>query len=197
MNETVLSRSVLAAHCCLTLVDSAPLRTHELTRAVDSAMSLARKILSDIPAAHEACVKATGLTLSSESEHLEYLLSDIGIPAPPLLKSEHLSLDVSLSRIVDGLELHHKLLQEIKELLTSTEELTLLLADITDLSAQVHKMQQLAQIPTESQKTTFPAISPQLSSDYHVQVAIHLCLQQLRSFTHDVFRSLRHIAASN
>uniref|UniRef100_A0A671NBU5 Colony stimulating factor 3 (granulocyte) a n=1 Tax=Sinocyclocheilus anshuiensis TaxID=1608454 RepID=A0A671NBU5_9TELE len=184
---------ILAAHCCLTLVDSAPLRTHQLTRA----MSLARKILSEIPAAHDACVKATGLTLSSEAEHLEYVLSGIGIPAPPLLKSEHLSLDVSLSRIVDGLELHHKLLQEIKELLNSTEELTLLLADITDLSAQVQKMQQLAQPATESQKTAFPALSPQLNSDYHVQVAIHLSLQQLRSFTQDVFRSLRYIAVSN
>lgn len=59
------------------------------------------------------------------------------------------------------------------------------------------QMQQLAQIPTESQKTTFPALSPQLNSDYRVQMAIHLCLQQLRSFTQDVFRSLRHIAVSN
>uniref|UniRef100_A0A672M4N4 Uncharacterized protein n=1 Tax=Sinocyclocheilus grahami TaxID=75366 RepID=A0A672M4N4_SINGR len=165
LTRLVSSRSVLAAHCCLTLVGSAPLRTHELTRA----MSLARKILSEIPAAHDACVKATVSMCACLS-------------------------DVSLSRIVDGLELHHKLLQEIKELLTSTEELNLLLADITDLAAQ---MQQLAQTATESQKTVFPALSPQLNSNYHVQVAIHLSLQQLRSFTQDVFRSLRHIAVSN
>ncbi|KAL0150851.1 hypothetical protein M9458_053770 [Cirrhinus mrigala] len=161
-------------------------------------MSLAKKILSDIPAVHEACVKTTGLTLSSEAQHLEYLLSDIGIPAPPVLKSEDLTMDVSLNRIVSGLDLHHELLREIKELLTSTEELNLLLADIRDLSAQVHKMQELAQIPsTVSQKAAFAALSPRLSSDYQIQVAVHLSLQQLRHFTQDVFRSLRHIAVSN
>ncbi|KAL1246505.1 hypothetical protein QQF64_034639 [Cirrhinus molitorella] len=48
---------ILAVHCCLTLVDSAPLQKHELTRAVETGMSLAKKILSDIPAVHEACVK--------------------------------------------------------------------------------------------------------------------------------------------
>lgn len=33
-----------------------------------------------------------GLTLSSEAKSLEYLLSDIGIPAPPVLKSEELTM---------------------------------------------------------------------------------------------------------
>ncbi|KAK2887363.1 hypothetical protein QQF64_013512 [Cirrhinus molitorella] len=189
---------ILAVHCCLTLVDSAPLQKHELTRAVETGMSLAKKILSDIPAVHEACVKTAGLTLSSEAKHLEYLLSDIGIPAPPVLKSEDLTMDVSLKLIVNGLDLYHELLQEIKELLTSTEELNLLLADIRDLSAQVHEMQQLAQIPsTASQKAAFTALSSRLNSDYQIQVAVHLSLQQLRSFTQDVFRSLRYIAASN
>lgn len=32
------------------------------------------------------------LTLSSEAKDLEYLLSDIGIPAPPVLKSEELTM---------------------------------------------------------------------------------------------------------
>ncbi|XP_058610195.1 colony stimulating factor 3 (granulocyte) b isoform X1 [Onychostoma macrolepis] len=211
----------LAVLCGLTLADAAPLQTQELTRAVERATSLTKKILSDIPAAHRACVKTTvsmraaysllqrsssgrgrccsaGLTLSSEAEHLEYLFSDLGIPAPPVLKSEDLSMDVSLSRIVAGLELHRELLQDITELLSSTEELTLLLADIRDLSDQIYQMQQLAQTPsTVSQKAAFTALSPRLNSDYRVQVAIHLSLRQLRSFTQDVFRSLRHIAASN
>ncbi|XP_051729745.1 colony stimulating factor 3 (granulocyte) b [Ctenopharyngodon idella] len=185
---------ILAVHCCLTLVYSAPLRDPEMTRAVESAMSLAQKILRDIPGAHEACVTTMGLTLSSEAKDLEYLLSDIGIPAPPVLKSEELTMEMSLSRIVKGLELHHKLLQEIGAVLSSTEELKLLLADVRDLSAQLHEMQRLAQIPsTESQK----AFTLQLNSDYQVRVAAHLSLKQLRSFTQDVFRSLRHIALSN
>lgn len=33
-----------------------------------------------------------GLTLSSEAKDLEYLLSDIGIPAPPVLKSEDFTM---------------------------------------------------------------------------------------------------------
>lgn len=48
--------------------------------------------------------------------------------------------DVSLSRIVAGLDLHRDLLQDIRERSSSTEELSLLLADITDLSAQVHQV---------------------------------------------------------
>ncbi|XP_067267745.1 colony stimulating factor 3 (granulocyte) b [Chanodichthys erythropterus] len=184
----------LAVHCCLALVYSAPLRDPKMTHAVESAMSLAQKILRDIPGAHEACVKTTGLTLSSEAKDLEYLLNDIGIPAPPVLKSEELTMEMSLSRIVEGLELHHKLLQEIGSVLSSTEELNLLLADVTDLSAQLHEMQRLAQIPsTESKK----AFTLQLNGDYQVRVAAHLSLKQLRSFTQDVFRSLRHIALSN
>lgn len=66
------------------------------------------------------------------------------------------------------------------------------------LSSVLAQMQQLAQIPsTVSQKAAFTALSPRLSGDYQVQVAVHLALRQLRSFTQDVFRSLRHIAASN
>jgi len=33
-----------------------------------------------------------GLTFSSEAKSLEYLLGDIGIPAPPVLKSEELTM---------------------------------------------------------------------------------------------------------
>ncbi|XP_043090044.1 colony stimulating factor 3 (granulocyte) b [Puntigrus tetrazona] len=189
---------IVAVQCCLTLAHAAPLHTQEMTRAVERATSFAKKVLSELPAAHRACVKNAGLSLSGEAEHLDYLLTDLRIPAPPVLKSEDLSMDVSLSRIVAGLELHRELLQDIRGLLSSTEELTILLADIRDLSAQVQQMQELAQIPsTVSQKAVFTPLSPRLSGDYEVQVALHLSLQQLRSFTQDVFRSLRHIAASN
>jgi len=51
-----LFSAVLVVLCCLTLVCSAPLRGHELTRAVENAMSLAKKILGDIRGAHDACV---------------------------------------------------------------------------------------------------------------------------------------------
>ncbi|XP_056099382.1 colony stimulating factor 3 (granulocyte) b [Rhinichthys klamathensis goyatoka] len=191
-----LFSAVLVAHCCLTLVYNAPLRGHELTRAVENAMSLAKKILSDIRGAHDACVTSAGLTLSSEAKSLEYLLSDIGIPAPPVLKSEELTMETSLSRIVNGLELHRRLLEEVGVALSSSEELKPLLAGVRDLRDQVEEVQRLAQIPSPESQDGFPGLALQLRSDYQVQVAAHLTLQQLRSFTQDVFRTLRHISAS-
>ncbi|XP_051526808.1 LOW QUALITY PROTEIN: colony stimulating factor 3 (granulocyte) b [Myxocyprinus asiaticus] len=193
---------ILVVHCYLMLVCSVPLIvSHDLSHAVERGVSLAKKMLSDIPAVHETCVKTTGLTLelSGEAKNLEYLFGDISIPEPPVLKtiSENLTLAMSLSRIVEGLELHHKLLQRIREFLTSTEKLDLLLADIRDLSSQVQEMQQLAQIPSTVSQKAFPDLSPNLDSDYQVQVTTHLSLQQLRSFTQDVFRSLRQIAVSS
>ncbi|XP_039519185.1 colony stimulating factor 3 (granulocyte) b [Pimephales promelas] len=187
---------ILVVLCCLTLVCSAPLRGHELTRAVENAMSLAKKILGDIRGAHDACVTSAGLTFSSEAKSLEYLLGDIGIPAPPVLKSEELTMETSLNHIVNGLELHRRLLEEVGVALSSSEELKLLLVGVRDLRVQVEEVQRLAQIPSPESQDGFPGISLQLRSDYQVQVAAHLTLQQLRSFTQDVFRTLRHISAS-
>ncbi|KAI7789973.1 hypothetical protein IRJ41_010848 [Triplophysa rosa] len=194
-------RLILAVHCCLALVYAAPLPERDaLTRAAELGVSLAKKILDDIPRVHDACVKTTGLTLelSAEAHNLEYLLSEIGIPAAPLLKtiSEDHSLAESLSRMLEGLDLHRDLLQNLSDVLSSTETLKLLLADIRDLSAQVQQMQQLAQIPMTPSQRNIPHVSSRLSSDYKVQVAAHLSLQQLRRFTQDVFRCLRHIAVS-
>ncbi|XP_067282668.1 colony stimulating factor 3 (granulocyte) b [Pseudorasbora parva] len=184
---------ILAVHC-LTLVCSAPL--HELTRASDSAMSLAKKVLSGVPAAHAACVTNTGLTLSGDAKSLEYLLSEIGIPAPPVLKSEGFTLDMSLSRIINGVELHAKLLQDISNALSCPEELEMLIADLRELSTQAQQMRGLAQIATESQDVV-PQFSLRMDSDFRKQMAAHLSLQQLRNFTQDVIRSLRHISLSN
>ncbi|XP_077089856.1 colony stimulating factor 3 (granulocyte) b isoform X2 [Siphateles boraxobius] len=187
---------ILVAHCCLTLVYNAPLRGHELTRAVENAMSLAKEILSGIRGAHDACVTSAGLTLSSEAKSLEYLLSEIVIPAPPVLKSEELTMETSLSRVVNGLELHHRLLEELGEFLSSSGELKHLLAAVRELCDQVKEVQRLAQIPSPESQDGFPGLSLHLRSDYQVQVAAHLTLQQLRSFTQDVFRTLRHISVS-
>ncbi|KAK7125223.1 hypothetical protein R3I94_019308 [Phoxinus phoxinus] len=187
---------ILVAHCCLTLVYNAPLRGHELTLAVENAMSLAKKILGDIRGAHDACVTSAGLTLSSEAKSLDYLLSDIGIPAPPVLKSEELTMETSLKRIVNGLDLHHKLLEEIGVALKCSEELKPVLAGVRDLCDQVQEVQRLAQIPSPESQDGFPGLSLQRHSDFQVQVAAHLTLRQLRSFTQDVFRTLRHISAS-
>lgn len=65
------------------------------------------------------------------------------------------------------------------------------------ISALFAQMQQLAQIPmTPVSQRNIADISSSLSSDYKVQVMAHLSLQQLRRFTQDVFRCLRHIAVS-
>ncbi|KAA0710754.1 hypothetical protein E1301_Tti019519 [Triplophysa tibetana] len=194
-------RLLLAVHCCLALLHAAPLPERDaLTRAAELGLSFAKKILDDIPRVHDACVKTKGLTLelSAEAHNLEYLLSEIGIPAAPVLKkiSEDHSLAESLSRILEGLDLHQDLLQKLSDVLSSTETLELLLADMRDLSTQVQQIQQLAQIPVTVSQRNIPDISSRLSSDYIVQVAAHLSLQQLRRFTQDVFRCLRHIAVS-
>lgn len=46
----------------------------------------------------------------------------------------------SLSRMLEGLDLHQDLLQKLTDVLSSTETLQLLLADIRDLSAQVQQV---------------------------------------------------------
>lgn len=190
---------LLAVHCCVTLLYAAPLPQHDaLTRVVERGVSLVKKILNDIPRVHEAYVKKTGLDLelSSESHDLEYLLSDFGIPAPPVLKSisEEFTLTMSLSHMVEGLDLHHELLQDI---MSSTETRDSLLADIKELADQIKEMQKLVQIPVTVCKRNLPDFSSRLNSNYKVQVAAHLSLQQLNRFTQAVFRGLRHIANLN
>uniref|UniRef100_A0A673MW85 Uncharacterized protein n=1 Tax=Sinocyclocheilus rhinocerous TaxID=307959 RepID=A0A673MW85_9TELE len=143
--------------------DAATLQTQPLTRAT----SLAKKILSDIPAAQQASVTGAVRNCVHTGAHV--------LTASAII-------DVRLSRIVAGLELHRGLLQDLRQLSSSTEEL--------------NSLTSLTQLNSPTTKAAFPALSPRLSGD-QVQVAIHLSLQQLRSFTQDVFRSLRHIAASN
>uniref|UniRef100_A0A671R5K2 Uncharacterized protein n=1 Tax=Sinocyclocheilus anshuiensis TaxID=1608454 RepID=A0A671R5K2_9TELE len=161
--------TVLAVRCCLTLLDAAPLQKQPLTRAT----SLAKKILSDISAAQQACVSADLRQLSSSTEELSLLLADITDLSAQVLPSDSLTSLTQLNSPTTGE------------------------SGFNMGCAVLAQVQQLAQIPsTVSQTAAFPALSPRLSGD-QVQVAIHLSLQQLRSFTQDVLRSLRHIAASN
>lgn len=60
LNETLFYATVLAVHCCLALVYAVPLPERDaLTRAAERGLSLAKKILNDIPLVHDACVKTT------------------------------------------------------------------------------------------------------------------------------------------
>ncbi|XP_072530548.1 colony stimulating factor 3 (granulocyte) b [Salminus brasiliensis] len=169
----------------------------DFSQHVELAKSLTKKLLSEIPTVHQSCIGTEGLSLESTTEmkNLEYLTAVLAIPPAPRLIpiSETYTLEMSLSHIAEGLQLHQHLLQEVKEKLKCPEKLTTLLADVRDLSAQVHKVQQLAQITPPEPQIQSSSLSSHLTGDYEVQVATHLILQQLRNFGQDVFRSLRHI----
>uniref|UniRef100_A0A3B4DBC7 Uncharacterized protein n=1 Tax=Pygocentrus nattereri TaxID=42514 RepID=A0A3B4DBC7_PYGNA len=139
------------------------------------------------------CLQGLSLEPSAEVKNLEYIMAALAIPAAPRLAPiSETHTPVSLKSDFGGqLWLHQHLLQEVKKKLKCSEKLTPLLADLRDLSAQVHKQE--AQLTPSEPQAQSSSLSSRLTGDYEVQVATHLVLQQLRSFGQDVFRSLRHI----
>ncbi|XP_037391480.1 colony stimulating factor 3 (granulocyte) b [Pygocentrus nattereri] len=197
-----MSPLLIAALLCslLAVSISAPVQfspQEGFSQHMELAKSFTKKLLSEIPTVHHSCVGTEGLSLepSAEVKNLEYIMAALAIPAAPRLApiSETHTPAMSLGRISEGLQLHQHLLQEVKKKLKCSEKLTPLLADLRDLSAQVHKLQQEAQLTPSEPQAQSSSLSSRLTGDYEVQVATHLVLQQLRSFGQDVFRSLRHI----
>ncbi|XP_071754720.1 granulocyte colony-stimulating factor-like [Centroberyx gerrardi] len=192
----------LALHCCLAvLVRSAPLPDSssagmnlEFKQAAERAKTLVEKILRDIPTVHGATVNIQGLTLdpSSQPANLQMMETSLGIPAAPVLKplSESFTLALCVNRMSVGTKLHQDLLGALADKLTG---LTDLRSDLRDLLTQISKMQELGQLSSAEQYQS-PDLASRLNGNYEVQVANHLTLKQLRSFCHDLIRSLRHIA---
>ncbi|XP_066531652.1 colony stimulating factor 3 (granulocyte) b [Hoplias malabaricus] len=183
--------------CCLLAVSlSAPVPfTPEVSQHLEHGKSLTNKLLSEIPTVHLSCVNNQALSLdpSGEVKNLAYITAQLSIPPAPQLVPISESVETSLSRISEGLQLHQGLLQELREKLKCSETLSSLLADIRDLSSQVSKIQQLAGFPSSETPSSSSSLSSRLTGDYEVQVATHRVLQQLRSFGQDAFRVLRHI----
>ncbi|XP_056336446.1 colony stimulating factor 3 (granulocyte) b [Danio aesculapii] len=165
-----------------------PELTHTHAEHTLKALSLAKKILSDIPAVQELCAPNTGLSSSTDDKHLEFLSSEFQIPMVPLLKSEALTQEERVQRMLIGLELHHRVLRKLLEPCSPMN----LLNDLTELRALL-----LLQVPPAGPEV-FPhthTLSAPLSQ-FQLQVCVRVTLRQLRSFMQDVFRSLRHISVS-
>ncbi|KAL2078752.1 hypothetical protein ACEWY4_026437 [Coilia grayii] len=169
----------------------------ELARAVEEAQSLVKKVLGDIPAVHGSSVNTQGMSLdpAGDTMKLEYMVTLLDIPSSPKLKalSADFTLETCLSRMSEGLRLYSGLLQVLVGRLASPQKVTELHADLKDLQAQVHKIQELSQVSILEAQTDVSGLSSRLTGDYEVQVATHVTLAHLRSFSQDAFRSLRNI----
>ncbi|KAF7657624.1 hypothetical protein LDENG_00024210 [Lucifuga dentata] len=168
-------------------------------KIVHISRSLIQKILLSIPDTHKSCVHTATLQLnSSENAKLEIMASNIGIPSAPVLKviSDNFTVETSLRKMSEGLQLHRSLLNSVLPRLDHKDKVTELLADIKDLVFQIHKM--LRKVQTEPTMQPTPAsVDLHLPGEYEVQVAAHLTLVQLQSFGQDVARSLRSLDQSN
>ncbi|XP_076864396.1 colony stimulating factor 3 (granulocyte) b [Brachyhypopomus gauderio] len=194
----------LMLFCCLAAaLFSAPLtkrstQNTDFVGEVEHAKSLVQKIINAVGEVHHSCVSVEGFSLdpSAEVKNLDYIISVLAIPEAPKLVPTH-TLEVSLNHIAEGIQLHQHLLQEVEGKLTCSDRLSPFLADLRDLSGHVLQVQHLSQVTPAEPHGSSSDLSSRLHSDYQVQAAIHLILQQLQGFGEDVFRTLRHILLTN
>ncbi|XP_047428237.1 granulocyte colony-stimulating factor-like [Mugil cephalus] len=187
-------------HCFLfaSLVRSAPVSSltncpPAFREAAEQAKTLVEKILQDIPAVHRATVNSESMNPSSPTTNLQVMATSMGIPASPVLKplSERFTLDLCVSRMLEGSQLYHGLLGDLSKKLSGLEDLRV---DLRDLQTHISKMKDAAQLGGDGSEQN-PSLN--LQSSFDVQVAAHVTLTQLRSFCHDLVRSLRAIANSS
>ncbi|XP_069547534.1 uncharacterized protein [Brachyistius frenatus] len=198
---------VFAIHCYMaTSARSAPLpessalvEDSQFQGFLLTSRSLTQKILLSIPETHRSCIHTETLQLnSSENAKLVTMASTIGIPSAPALRalSENFTLETSLRRMHEGLQLHRALLNSVFPRLENKDRVTGLIADIKDLAIQINKMLKLAQAEAAEQPTPTP-VALRLPGQYEIQVAAHLTLVQLQSFGQDMVRCLRSLDHSD
>ncbi|XP_051276149.1 uncharacterized protein LOC127374625 isoform X2 [Dicentrarchus labrax] len=184
----------------IVLVRSAPVSSPSnpppaFREAAERAKTLVEKILRDIPAVHAATVNTQGLTLdpSTQTANLQVMMQSLRIPAAPVLKppSERFTLEMSVSRMCAGSRLYQRLLGVLSDRLSGLSDLR---ADLRDLLTHINKMREAAQLGAGGGVDQDHGLDLTSRSDYDVQVAVHLTLTQLRSFCHDLIRSLRAVA---
>ncbi|KAG7218714.1 hypothetical protein INR49_007066 [Caranx melampygus] len=183
------------------LVHSAPVGSgaappSALREVAERAKTLVEKIERKLPVVHDAVVSAEGLTFdpSAQAPNLQLMVTSLGIPAPPVIKqlSEHFTLDMCVSRMLAGGRLYQGLLGVLSEQVGGLTELS---ADIRDLLIHVRKMKEVGRLIDDNpDQNPSLDLGRRLHGNYEVQVAVHLTLTQLRSFCHDLIRSLRAIA---
>ncbi|XP_041813569.1 uncharacterized protein LOC121621241 [Chelmon rostratus] len=197
---------VALLHCFLFagLVQSAPVSSSDpppaLREAAERAKTLVEKILRDIPTVYTATITTQGLTLdpSSQTTNLQMMVTSLGIPAAPVIKppSERFTLDICVSRMLAGSRLYQGLLGVLSDKLSGPSGLSDLRADLRDLLTHINKMKEVAQLRADVVEQNHGLdLASRLHGNYDVQVAAHLTLTQLRSFCHDLIRSLRAVAA--
>ncbi|XP_070704789.1 granulocyte colony-stimulating factor-like [Pempheris klunzingeri] len=191
---------VVLLHYFLFLVQSAPVGRPSdppptFTAATERVKTLVEKILRDIPAAHRAAVTTAGLTLdpSGQTANLQMMVTSLGIPSPPVLKppSELFTLEVCVSHMAAGGRLYRGLLGVLSDRVGGLSDLR---ADLRDLLTHITKMKEAARLGGGEDQNPGPDLASRLHGNYEVQVAAHLTLTQLRSFCHDLIRSLRAVA---
>uniref|UniRef100_A0A3Q3VKR8 Uncharacterized protein n=1 Tax=Mola mola TaxID=94237 RepID=A0A3Q3VKR8_MOLML len=195
---TFLPPVITLLHYFLFAVQSAPTRSFDaplaFTEAAERAKTLVQIILRDISTVHAATINTEGLTLenSAHTTNLQMMATSLGLPAAPVLKppSEHFTLDICVSRMWVGSRLYQGLLGVLSDRLSGLDDLR---ADLRDLLTQINKMKEAASLDggVLDQKLE---LASRLHGNYEVQVATHLTLTQLRSFCHDLMRSLRAVA---
>ncbi|XP_041859953.1 uncharacterized protein LOC121651656 [Melanotaenia boesemani] len=185
-------------HCFLfaALVQSAPITSPAFSEAVKQTKTLVEKILDDIPIAHTATVNTQGFTLdaSSHTTNLQLMVTSLGIPATPVLKppSQHFTPDMCVARMLAGTQLYQNLLEVLSSNLSGLETLQ---ADLRDLLTHIAKMKKVAQLGGDASDQNHSLdLASHLQEAYKVQVMVHMTLVQLRSFCHDLIRSLRALA---
>ncbi|XP_029364727.1 colony stimulating factor 3 (granulocyte) b [Echeneis naucrates] len=196
--------AIVLLHCFLfaVLVQSAPVGPGSdpppaFGEAAERAKVLLEKILKDLPAVHAITVNAEGLTFdpSAHTTNLQMMVRSLGIPASPVIKplSERFTLDMCVSRMMAGCRLYQELLGVLSKRLSGLQDLRV---DLRDLLTHITKMKEVARLGGDSsdQDPDLDLLLSCLHGNYDVQVAVHLTLTQLRSFCHDLIRSLRAIS---
>ncbi|XP_067344132.1 colony stimulating factor 3 (granulocyte) a isoform X2 [Channa argus] len=166
---------------------------------VQKSRSITKKILDSIHDTHKSCISTQTLRLDSpETSKLAVMASNIGISSAPVLKvvSEEFTLETSLTRMSEGLQLHRALLNFVSPHLPNIHKVTELVADIRDLTLKIDKMLKIAQTEAYVQPTPI-SVALRLPGEYEVQVAAHLMLVQLQTFGQDMIRCLRDLDKSN
>ncbi|XP_061606215.1 uncharacterized protein LOC133466477 isoform X2 [Phyllopteryx taeniolatus] len=195
-----------------------------LRDALERARMLADKISKDVPAAYAevssrwpaapggsrrpslttpAFVPPQGSTLDlpQQTGDLQMMAVALRIPPAPVLKplSQHFDMDTCVSRMAEGVRMFQGLLGVLSTRLGGLDGLR---ADLRDLLTQIAKVQEAARPggaetdrDRDRERDRWAGMAAGLHGDYEAQAAAQLTLTQLRSFAHDVIRSLRAIAA--
>ncbi|KAL6102340.1 csf3 [Pungitius sinensis] len=200
MNPAIVSTLL---HCFLLadFLQSAPVvspSNPDLLRELsEQAKTLVDKILKNISIVHHATVTIEGLTLDSPyPTNLQTMVTSLSIPSAPILKplSKHFTRDVCVGRMSSGTRLYQRLLGVLSDRASGLSDLQ---ADLRDLQTHVAKMREAAQLrDPELDENQNLDLASRLHGNYEVQIATHLTLTDLRSFCHDLIRSLKEIAIS-